>query len=510
MTSLPAAWATAAIAELVQSSVHQSAPAAQEKFTYIEISSIDPGTKRVTETKALTGANAPTRARQRVRADDVLVSMTRPNLNTVALLGAEYADGAICSTGFQVLRSVGVAPAWLYYAARTPAFVDAMSAIVQGVLYPAVRPKDVLAFRIPVPPLAEQRRIVSAIEEHFTRLDATVAALRRAQANLKRYRASVLKAACEGRLVPTEAELARHEGRDYEPASALLERIAALRQTGAPGAATGKMGATRRRDLPVETSEVSEGWAAATWAQVGKSQNGRSFPSGQYQDEGVRLLRPGNLHVSGRVAWTEDNTKCLPTSWAERFPDYLVEPGEIVMNLTAQSLRDEFLGRVCMTGPGERCLLNQRIARLTPVLQEPRFVLYSFKAWAFRRFVDSLNTGSLIQHMFTSQLDDFVLLVPPLPEQQRIVAEVERRLSVADQMEASIAQQLARAERLRQAILKRAFEGRLVPQDPNDETASTLMQRIHTEPSAPHLTRSVRRPASQRSAKAAAVRLETA
>ncbi len=74
-------------------------------------------------------------------------------------------------------------------------------------------------------PRAEQDRIVAEIEKQFTRLDAATTALKRVQANLKRYRASVLKAACEGRLVPTEAELARKEGRDYEPADQLLQRI---------------------------------------------------------------------------------------------------------------------------------------------------------------------------------------------------------------------------------------------------------------------------------------------
>ena len=81
-----------------------------------------------------------------------------------------------------------------------------------------------------IPPLAEQRRIVAEIETQFTRLDASVDALRRAQANLKRYRSSVLKDACEGRLVATEAELARSEGREYEPADVLLERILAERR----------------------------------------------------------------------------------------------------------------------------------------------------------------------------------------------------------------------------------------------------------------------------------------
>jgi type I restriction enzyme S subunit len=178
------------------------------------------------------------------------------------------------------------------------------------------------------------------------------------------------------------------------------------------------------------------------------------------------------------VEWTAENTRYLPDKWASEFPTFIVGPGELVINLTAQSLKDEFLGRVCITANGERCLLNQRIARLRPIKVSPRYLLWMFKSNVFRRFVDDLNTGSLIQHMFTSQLAEFTLPLPPLAEQHRIVAEVERRLSVIDELEMQVEASLKRAERLRQAILKRAFEGKLVPQDPNDEPASLLLERI--------------------------------
>jgi type I restriction enzyme S subunit len=131
------------------------------------------------------------------------------------------------------------------------------------------------------------------------------------------------------------------------------------------------------------------------------------------------------------------------------------------MNLTAQSLKDEFLGRVCLTGPDERCLLNQRLARLAPVQVLPEFVLWVFKSHVFRRFVADLNTGSLIQHMFTSQLADFLLPLAPLPEQKRIVAEVEQRLSVTQQIDEMLANNLVRSEGLRQAVLGTAFSGKL-------------------------------------------------
>ena len=113
---------------------------------------------------------------------------------------------------------------------------------VSGTTRPKLTQAALNSIPIPLPPLPEQHCIVAEIETQFTRLDASVAALRRAQANLKRYRASVLKAACEGRLVPTEAELARSEGRDYEPAGVLLERILAerLRPLGVPGEAAGQ------------------------------------------------------------------------------------------------------------------------------------------------------------------------------------------------------------------------------------------------------------------------------
>ena len=84
---------------------------------------------------------------------------------------------------------------------------------------------QIVTYELLLAPRPEQDRIVAEIEKQFTRLDAATAALKRVQANLKRYRASVLKAACEGRLVPTEAKLARKEGRAYEPADKLLQRI---------------------------------------------------------------------------------------------------------------------------------------------------------------------------------------------------------------------------------------------------------------------------------------------
>jgi type I restriction enzyme S subunit len=365
-----------------------------------------------------------------------------------------------------------------------------------GGVQPNLNLSHIRALEILLPPKSEQERIIQIVETHLSRIDAAVEGLKRVQANLKRYRASVLKAAVEGRLVPTEAALAKAERRTYEPASALLARILTERRKRWEEAELAAMkakgtvpkddkwkakyqepSAPHRKGLP----ELPEGWCWASWEQLGFSQNGRAFPSADYQESGVRLLRPGNLHASGRTEWTEKNTRCLPETWAEEFPGYIVRQGELVINLTAQSLADDFLGRVCMTSAEEVCLLNQRIARLVPVLARPHYVLWMFKSPWFRAFVNRLNTGSLIQHMFTSQLAEFSVPLPPLPEQDRIVAEIERALSVGERADSSMTNGINRSAALRQSILKWAFEGKLVDQDPSDEPASALLERIRAE-----------------------------
>ena len=188
--------------------------------------------------------------------------MTRPNLNAVAVVPPDL-NGAIGSTGFHVLRARDAEPGFLFYAVQSAEFIDAMSLKVQGALYPAVRPRDISSFCIPRSSLEQQRQTVAEIEKQFTRLEAGVTALRRVQAHLKRYRAAVLKAACEGRLVPTEAELAKTGNRKatFETGEALLARILTERRQNWQG--RGKYrgpAATDTDKLP----PLPEGW---TWTE---------------------------------------------------------------------------------------------------------------------------------------------------------------------------------------------------------------------------------------------------
>jgi restriction endonuclease S subunit len=135
-----------------------------DSFTYVDISSVDKDTKRITEPQTLLVGDAPSRARKEIKVNDVLVATVRPNLNGVAIVPAQY-DNQIASTGFCVLRSdtEQLDPNYLFYFTQTDTFISHLTELSTGAGYPAVSDEDILDTRIPLPPLTEQKRIASLL-----------------------------------------------------------------------------------------------------------------------------------------------------------------------------------------------------------------------------------------------------------------------------------------------------------------------------------------------------------
>ena len=476
---LPLSWAMANLGELCLS-VEKISPKERpdEPFTYLDIASIDNSEFRIVSPKTYIGKDAPSRARQRVWSGNTLFSTVRTYLKNIALVPPEL-DGQIASTGFCVLNPCNrLVERYLFYYVQHDDFLARLNPIQRGTSYPAVRDLDVLAQTIPLPPLAEQRRIVAEIEAHFTRLDASVAALRRAQANLKRYRASVLKDACEGRLVPTEAELARSEGREYEPAAVLLERILAERRDRweSQEKRRGKYKEPSAPDASVLRA-LPEGWVWASLESLSEVRLGRQRSPKRATGPNMRqYLRAANVTWDGLdlsdVKEMDFNPSELET--------YRLEPGDILLG-EASGSPDEVGKPAIWEGQVDDCCFQNTLIRVRTEGELVPYLFYHLFSDARSGALGRAARGVGIHHLGAERTASWTVALPPLAEQRRIVAEVERRLSVVQQAEATVEASLARAERLRQSILKQAFSGRLVPQDPDDEPASVLLERIKAE-----------------------------
>jgi type I restriction enzyme S subunit len=312
---------------------------------------------------------------------------------------------------------------------------------------------------VPLPPLAEQNRIVKKVEALFAESKTVREALENVPVLLRRFRQSVLTKAFIGQLTNREAN-------DIS-APELVSRIKSQEPKSDSSLRSGRRRTSLATRDSTKLAELPEGWDWVKFKDVAFAQNGRSFPSKFYTDDGVRLLRPGNLHASGCLSWTPENTRYLPQSFSDRYAEFLIRDNEIIMNLTAQSLKDEFLGRVCMTDQETYCLLNQRQARIRATEAiEGRYLFWVLKSPIFRNFVIGLESGTLIQHMFTWQLSDFLLPLAPLKEQKKVVQRIEECLSYADGAEKATKAALNRVMGMDQSILRKAFRGELVTQDP--------------------------------------------
>jgi len=471
LPELPQGWVWTTIGEVTQS-VEKVKPKENPdtQFTYFDISSIDNQINRVVKPKTYYGSEAPSRARQLVQVNDVLFSTVRTYLKNIALV-PEIHDGQIASTGFSVLRGESdISPKYLFYYSLTDQFVNPLSKLQRGTSYPAVRDSDVRAQPISLPPATEQQRIVAKIEELFTQLDAGVAALEQAQAQLRRYRQAVLKAAVEGELTREWREL--HQG-ELEPASALLERILEERRARWEAEHPGKQ---YKPPVPSDTDDLPrlpEGWVWVTLPQLGELNRGKSkhrprndpkLYGGPYP-----FIQTGDVrHANGVIrqhsqTYSEEGLK----------QSRLWPADTLCITIAANIAETAILGF-------ESCFPDSIVGFLTePSHCDVRFVEFFFRT--AKDDIERYAPATAQKNINLRILSSLAIPFPPLDEQHAIVDEVEQRLSVIDEMEKAVEQSLKGAERLRQAVLKRAFEGKLVPQEPGDEPASALLARIQAE-----------------------------
>jgi type I restriction enzyme S subunit len=336
----------------------------------------------------------------------------------------------------------------------------------KGGAQPNISQQIVNEIAFPLPPFPEQHRIVAKIEKLFSRLDDGVETLKKVQLQLKRYRLSVLKSAFDGTLT---AEWRETHKAELEPASILLQKIKEERK---------KRGNYKELSFSDTTdlTELPEEWE---WTRIG-----------DISDVNPRVVSefPESFEVSFiPMRSIEAMTGKVDLS--------IIKPYEEVRKGFTHFLSGDLL--FAKITP---CMENGKVAVVSnlkngvgfgstefhvirPFGKIPsKLIFFYVLQESFRKDARQQMTGTAGQLRVPSRyLSEAVFPFPPLPEQQIIVGEIERYLSVVDETETMVEQSLKQSERLRQSILKKAFEGKLIPQDPDDEPADKLLERIKIE-----------------------------
>ncbi|MGI9194586.1 MAG: restriction endonuclease subunit S [Actinomycetota bacterium] len=361
---------------------------------------------------------------------DVLISVRAP-VGPTNLCRERSAIGR----GLAALRShEGIPSKYVLYALR--ATQEELRAGATGSTFEAINGSQLRSHEIALAPLEDREVIVSEIEKQFTRLDAGVASLRRVQANLKRYRAAVLQAAVTGRLVPTEAALARGENGPVVSAENLLGN------ENVPESA-----------LPANGS-LPEGWVAAKFAEVAERVTvGHVGPmKDEYRPTGMPFLRSQNVREN---RFDPAGLKYIDAAFHLKLKKSRILPGDLLI------VRSGSVGTACVLPDSiqeANCADLVVVQGLWGIL--PKFAAYYMNSEA-KAEVRAGQVGVALTHFNTKSVARLQVPVPPMREQTRIVAAVERHLSIIDELEREVTRGLRRGANLRQAVLGTAFTGRL-------------------------------------------------
>jgi len=413
---------------------------------------------------------------QFIRAFDVVVAMSSGSRDLVGKASQANRDfeggfGAFCGL-VRIIPELDRKFVGFFF--QSPSYRSQVSRLSSGVNINNLRRSHIESMSIPLAPLPEQHRAVAKIEELYTKLDAGVEALNKIKAQVKRYRQAVLKHAFEGKLTAEWRQAHQHE---LELASALLEHIKHERQ---------KAAKSKYKELPpVDTSdlpELPEGWVWSNFEELKKAERnsikagpfGSSLKKESYTSHGYKIYGQeqvirqnpayGNYYV-GEEKYME-------------LKSCAVKPGDILISLVGT------IGKVLiLPEDSEPGIINPRLVKLSleERLVDNKYMKAYMESSAVRNFFTLASHGETMEILNLGILRTLPIPVPPLTEQQRIIEEIERRFSVADEIEKTVDHSLKQAERLRQSILKRAFGGKLVSQDPNDESAEKLLERVKVE-----------------------------
>lgn len=424
--TLPRGWAKTILGQTVTLSKEKVEPVDFNNRKYVGLEHIESNTGIITSY----GNSGSVQSTKNVFAKgDILYGRLRPYLNKVCI--PDF--GGICSTDILVLKPHKfIVPSFLYLCLRTMDFVQFATIASQGVNLPRVKFSTIENYQISLPPHNEQKRIVSKIESIFAKIDAAEVTLKTVQTLTKQLRQAVLKMAFEGRLVPQDP--------NDTPAKCLLENTTEQNDGGT---------------LPA-------GWLKTTLGQVVELSKNKIEPkkSNAKKYIGLEHIESDTGRIIGNgISSDVKSTKSTFNS------------GDILYG----RLRP-YLNKVCIPEFSGICSTDILVLKPHKFMSTLFLCLY-LQTPGFVRFATDKSQGVNLPRIKFSMMRKYVVSLPPLNEQKRIILKTESVLDQIDTIDTHVTKLLFTLVTMRKSVLKLAFEGRLVSQDPRDEPARTLLER---------------------------------
>ncbi|HBO2476943.1 TPA: restriction endonuclease subunit S [Pseudomonas aeruginosa] len=410
--------------------------------------------------------------KQSVEPGDVLLCKINPRINRVWMVGPKSEWPQIGSSEWVVIRQPLIHAGFLRYQLSESSFREKLCSEVSGVGGSLTRaqPKKVATYSLVLPPAAEQTRIAAKLDELLAQVDTLKARIDGIPALLKRLRQSVLAAAVSGRLT--------EEWRKKHPESPInLEALSNSPKT--------RRGVPETVNFPevLEALQSPETWIWASAAKLLKKglfidlkdgNHGANHPkTSEFTAEGLPFITAANVSNSGVIDYL--NAPKVSGKALEKLRVGFAEPDDVIFTHKGT------VGRVALNS--QKCVLTPQTTyyRLSQSAISNQYLSIFLQSNRFQVQTDEIKSQTTRDFIpITAQYELFHLL-PPLREQTEIVRRVEQLFAFADQLEAKVTSAKSRIDHLTQSILAKAFRGELVPQDPNDEPASVLLERIKAQ-----------------------------
>lgn len=478
-------WFETQLGQVIQLSKEKIHPSECPDTPYISLEHIESGSNRIKDH----GMAQDVKSTKSVFNDgDILYGRLRPYLNKVFM--PDFSG--ICSTDILVLKTTtAIDGRFLLKLLSQSSFVKYAHANSSGINLPRVNFKTISEHPIKLPPINEQQRIANKIEALQAKSQKAKQALETAKPLLEKLRQSILASAFRGDLTADW----RKKNPDVEPASVLLERIRAERRKKWEENELAKMrakGSEPKDDKwkskykepePVDIKRLPvlpDGWCWVALEELGIHKSGVAYKSKEFVSEGIQVVKLGNLY-QGRFDLLRD-----PSFLPENHPDIeigRIEPKDLLISQTGTRHKRDYGHFVIIPDSAPSLVLNQRVLCVNIVeIKLVNWVLYSSRLNLYQKHFFSHETGGVNQgNVGIEGVMRGPIPIAPLPEMLRIASILESTEKKIRKIEKRINLNFEELSYLNQSILSKAFQGGFVPQDPTEEPADKLLERIKTE-----------------------------